>query len=62
MDGRVSLGHPADVPAKMAFSVRFSIVINRKSLGHRMVDPLLSHGHPAGVSGIFLKLMCRLLS
>ena len=56
----MSLGHPAGVPAKMPFSVRFSIVNNRKSPGHRPVDPCLSRrvsqGHPAGVPGIFLSL------
>ena len=66
LDGRVSLGHPAGVRAKMPFSVRFSIVNNRKSLGHRPVDPCLSRrvsqGHPAGVPGIFLKFMCPSLS
>ena len=60
MDGRVSLGHPAGVPAKMPFSGRFSIVDNRKFLGHRPVDPRLSRrvsqGHAAGVPGIFLSL------
>ena len=54
------LGHPADVLAKMPFFVRFSIVNNRKPLGHRPVDPCLSRresqGHPAGVPGIFLSL------
>ena len=39
VDGRVSLGHPAGVPAKMPFSV---ITSNRKSLEHRLVDPCLS--------------------
>ena len=38
----------------------FSIVNNRKSPGHRPVDPSLSRrvsqGHPAGVLGIFLSL------
>ena len=62
----MSLGHPAGVPGKMAFSVRFYIAINRKSLGHRPVDPRLSRrvsqGHPAGVPGIFLKFMCPFLS
>ena len=38
----MSLGHPAGVPAKMPFSVSFSKVNNRKSLGHRPVDPCLS--------------------
>ena len=56
LDGRVSQGHPAGVPAKVLFSVRFSIVNNRKSLGHRPVDPCLSRrvsqGHPAGVPRI----------
>ena len=56
----MSLGHPAGVPAKVPFSVRFSIVNNRKSPGHRPVDPCLSRrvspGHPAGVPGIFLSL------
>ena len=41
-------------------SVRFSIVNNRKCLGHRPVDPCLSRrvsqGHPAGVPGFFLSL------
>ena len=51
---------PAGVPAKMPFSVRFSILHNKKSLGHGPVDPCLSRrvsqGHPAGVPGIFLSL------
>ena len=55
-----SLGHPAGVPAKMPFFVRFSRVNNRKPLGHRPVDPCLSHResqvHPVGVPGIFLSL------
>ena len=34
----MSLGHPAGVPAKMPFPFRFSIVNNRKSLGHRPVS------------------------
>ena len=46
----------------MRFSVRFSLVNNSKSLGHRPVDPCLSRrvsqGHPAGVPGISLKFMC----
>ena len=62
----MSLGHPAGVPGKMAFSVRFSIAINRTSLGHRPVEIRLSRrvsqGHPAGVPGIFLKFMCPFLS
>ena len=66
LDGRVSLGHPAGVPGKMAFSERFSIVIHRNFLGHRSVDPRLSRrmslGHPAGVPGIFLRFMCPFLS
>ena len=41
LEGRVSLEHPAGVPAKMPLSVRFSIANNRKSLGHRPVDPCL---------------------
>ena len=35
---RVSLKHPAGVPAKMPFSVRFSIAKNRTSLKHWPVD------------------------
>ena len=66
LDGRVSLGHSAGVLAKMPFSVRLSIANNRKSPGHRPVDPCLSRrvsqGHPAGVPGIFLKFMCPFLS
>ena len=50
----------------MPFSGRYSTVNNRKSLGHRPVDPRLSRrvsqGHPAGVPGIFLKFMCPFLS
>ena len=38
LDDRVSLGHPACVLAKMSFF----LVNNRKSLGHRPVDPCLS--------------------
>ena len=66
LDGRVSLDTRPVVPAKMPFSVRFSIVNNRKPLGHRPVDPCLSRrvsqGHPAGVPGIFLKFMCPFVS
>ena len=62
----MSLGHPAGVPAKRPFSVNFSTVNNRKSLGHRPVDPCLSRrvslGHPAGVPAILLKFMCPFLS
>ena len=43
-----------------SFSVRFSIVNNRKCLGHRPVDPYLSRrvsqGHPTGVPRIFFIL------
>ena len=60
LDGWVFVGHPAGVPAKMCFSVSFSIVNHRKSLGHRPVYPCLScrvsQGHPAGVPGIFSSL------
>ena len=56
----MSLGHPAGVPAKMPFPVRFSIANNRKLPGHRPVDPCLSRrvsqGHPAGVPGVLLSL------
>ena len=52
------LGHPAGVLAIMPFAVSFSILNNRKSAGHRLVDPCLSRRvsqrHPAGVPGIFL--------
>ena len=62
----MSLGHPAGVPAKMAFSVRFSIANSRKSLGHRPVNPCLSRrvsqGHPADVPGVSLKFMRPFLS
>ena len=51
---------------KCPFLSVFSIVNNKKSLGHRPVDPCLSRrvsqGHPAGVPGIFLEFMCPLLS
>ena len=43
LDGWVSLGHPACVPAEMPFSVNFSKANNRKPLAH-----------PAGFSRIFL--------
>ena len=53
-------GYPWGNAAKMPFSVRFSVVNNRKSPGHRPVDPRLSRrvsqGHRAGVLGIFLSL------
>ena len=52
-----------------SFGLSLSVIYNipnRKSLGHRPVDPCLSRrvaqGHPAGVPGIFLELMCPFLS
>ena len=58
----MSRGHLAGVPAKNALFCQFSKrKTDRKSLGHRPVDPCLSRrvsqGHPAGVPGLFLKFM-----
>ena len=54
------LEHPAGVPTKLPFSLSFCKVDNRKSLGHRPVDPCLSRrvsqGQPAGVPRILLIL------
>ena len=53
-------GTPGRCPGKNALFCPFSIVHNRKSLGHRPVDSCLcrrvSQGHTAGVPGIFLSL------
>ena len=60
----LSLEH--GVPAKMPFSLSFSKANNRKSVGHRPVDPILSRrvfsGHPGWSPRDFLKFMCPLLS
>ena len=57
LDAQVTLGHVGGVPAKLPISVSVSQVNNRKSLGHRPVEPCLSchvsQEHPASV-GIFL--------
>ena len=59
LDGQVSLGHVASVPAKSPFPVSVSQVNSRKSLGHGPVQPCLScrvsQEHPASV-GISLEL------
>ena len=63
MDGWVSLGHPAGVPAKRPFSVSFSIVDNRNSLAKKTcLSRRVSQEHQAGVPKIFFELMCVLLS
>ena len=59
--------HPAGVPGKNAlFCPLFSIVNNRKSPGHRPVDPCLSRWVSPGTPGRcpvnFLKFMCPFLS
>ena len=61
LDGRVSPGHPAGVPAKRPFlSGFYRQEKERKALGHQPVDPCLSRwvsqGHPAGLEGIFFSL------
>ena len=64
LNGRVSLGHPAGVTARLPFSVSFSEANNRTSLGHRPVDPCLSCWCPRDtrpVSRGFLKFMCFFL-
>ena len=59
MDGQVSLGHPAGVPATMQWgSVRFYLVKKGNPWEVDPVCPAGSQGHPAGVPGIFLKFMC----